>query len=238
MRVRIGDEYSTFRSVAGGSPQGSILGNYLFCMTTDRLEAGISAIEAPPQVSQEFDPGLARIPHDQPSELGLNNITIEREIEELCIPFSRNGTQTDGDLEEEEAHLRDLNVVDRLDLEDQNEGTEEDDSFSFFRANRPFRVYDTPEEIVRRASSFRRELGVRNKWQDRNLLLVKYIDDFNCCEKIDTFSAPFALSQNKKVISVTAERTQALYQEVRDRAEAIGMKVNREKTQMLCISAG
>ena len=40
MQVRIGDTLSTPKK-NGGSPQGSILGNYLFCITTDRLEQGI-----------------------------------------------------------------------------------------------------------------------------------------------------------------------------------------------------
>ena len=238
MTVRIGDEYSSFRQVAGGSPQGSILGNYLFCMTTDRLEVGISAVSAPAPPSQEIDEGLARIRHEHPSELGSNDITLEREFEELCVPFDRNGTQMGSDQPEEEAQPPELHrdVVALLDDEDRDGGTEDEEPFSFFRANRPFRIYDTPETVVRRASSFRRELGVGQKWHDRDLLLVKYIDDFNCCEKINTFSAPFALSQQRKVITVTAERTKSLYKEVRDRAKSIGMKINNNKTQVLCIS--
>ena len=35
MSVKIGKTLSTPRNVPGGSPQGSILGNYLFCATTD-----------------------------------------------------------------------------------------------------------------------------------------------------------------------------------------------------------
>ena len=41
MQVRIGSTLSDPRNINGGSPQGSILGNYLFCITTDRLEQGI-----------------------------------------------------------------------------------------------------------------------------------------------------------------------------------------------------
>ena len=37
MSVRIGSNYSNPRPINGGSPQGSILGNYLFCITTDNL---------------------------------------------------------------------------------------------------------------------------------------------------------------------------------------------------------
>ena len=66
---------------------------------------------------------------------------------------------------------------------------------------------------------------------------MKYIDDFNCCEKLDKFAAPFTLSEQKKVISVTAERTSSLYGELKRRASGIGMKINNKKTQLLCITA-
>ena len=38
MRVRVKNNYSRPRPVPGGSPQGTILGNFLFFMTTDNLE--------------------------------------------------------------------------------------------------------------------------------------------------------------------------------------------------------
>ena len=41
MSVRVGSEYSVPRLVPGGSPQGSILGNYLFCATTNNLTQNI-----------------------------------------------------------------------------------------------------------------------------------------------------------------------------------------------------
>ena len=39
MRVRVGDAYSDSRTVPGGAPQGSILGNFLFCTTTDEFNS-------------------------------------------------------------------------------------------------------------------------------------------------------------------------------------------------------
>ena len=41
MKVRIGSALSSGRPVCGGGWQGYILGNYLFCMSTDRLERGL-----------------------------------------------------------------------------------------------------------------------------------------------------------------------------------------------------
>ena len=42
MQARIGSAFSTPRPIHGGSPQGSILGNFLFCMTTDWMERDIN----------------------------------------------------------------------------------------------------------------------------------------------------------------------------------------------------
>ena len=38
MVVKVGTSYSEPRHIRGGSPQGSILGNYLFCLTTKHLD--------------------------------------------------------------------------------------------------------------------------------------------------------------------------------------------------------
>ena len=37
MSVKFGETFSTPRNVPGGSPQGSILGNFLFCATTNEF---------------------------------------------------------------------------------------------------------------------------------------------------------------------------------------------------------
>ena len=98
MSVRIGEEMSGPRHAPGGSPQGSILGNYLFCMATDTLEDNChfpDTTKQPetPQACSEIaiNEGLARIISDRPSALGLNNITVVGDVPELCIPFERNG---------------------------------------------------------------------------------------------------------------------------------------------------
>ena len=41
MCIRVGEEKSTLREIKGGSPQGTLLGNFLFIITTDDLEKEI-----------------------------------------------------------------------------------------------------------------------------------------------------------------------------------------------------
>ena len=50
MSVKVGKEMSDPRTVPGGSPQGSILGNYLFCATTDSLTSEVQ-YEEPDDIS-------------------------------------------------------------------------------------------------------------------------------------------------------------------------------------------
>ena len=184
MRVRIGDSYSSPRSVPGGSPQGSILGNYLFCMATDELDKNIafpldintSEVScAMPSVEEEvhggadrnLDPLLARIITEEPSEFGLNNITVLAEIPELCPPLSRNGVDVD-------------------DSGDESVRSSEDDldsSFHFFRPNRPGIIHDTPEPTYLTQREIVEHIGPIPGWTPRPLRLLKYIDDFNALEK-------------------------------------------------------
>ena len=110
MSVKIGKTFSAPREVNGGSPQGSILGTFLFNMTTDHLERSIQygsdgvcldegllgeGCPSPrtPEHRVTIDTGLARIVTDRPSEYGLDNICVVAGEEELCVPFERNGEE-------------------------------------------------------------------------------------------------------------------------------------------------
>ena len=115
MSARIGSTLSSKKAVNGGSPQGSILGNLLFIVTTDKLSDGIEF--SPGEVNEPridhgesddldgsfmvLDGSLARIISDSPSELGINNITVMREDEERTVSFNDNGIDNSNGLIEQ-----------------------------------------------------------------------------------------------------------------------------------------
>ena len=67
-------------------------------------------------------------------------------------------------------------------------------------------------------------------------MLIKYIDNFNAVEKIFKINAVLQLSQKKPASGVRVIKSEVLYDEVKNRAASIGMRVNSKKTQMLCIA--
>ena len=67
MSVKIGQARSNPRTVPGGSPQGSILGNYLFCATTNSLTQNINyTVEEATSFSVRF---LSRTPYNDCNNL-------------------------------------------------------------------------------------------------------------------------------------------------------------------------
>ena len=63
-----------------------------------------------------------------------------------------------------------------------------------------------------------------------------YIDDYNAVEVINTEGAPMHISTQKTVLRAKAVKSERLFTRINDLASTIGMQVNSQKTQMLCIN--
>ena len=210
MSVRLGLEMSDPRPVPGGSPQGSILGNYLFCATTNGLTEEIN-YSAPAEVSFE----------------SLNN-SNEEMIEEL--PNNSGGNP--GAVGQAEELSEDLT---RIMFDD----SALDESINFYRLQHRFEFdsEDSDSNTTWTQTQIDQEIGVPPNWQCNDPKIFIYIDDANAVERVRVPGSILHYSQNKPIITVHASKSEEIMKTVTVRAENIGMRVNNQKTQLLCISS-
>ena len=190
MRVRVGKCFSDPRKVPGGSPQGSILGNFLFCATTNEF----NLIESGHRDANE------------PQVMGLGEV---------------RGGEDDGEDEEE------------------SYGSEYEDShdFRFFRKNRDRIIEDTQVSARYTQEEIDNYVGVPAGWKQTKSATKAYIDDLNIVEKVRHIDSISVISQNKQKTLVHAPQSEHIFKEIASRAAQLNMKVNEEKTQVLCIPA-
>ena len=65
-----------------------------------------------------------------------------------------------------------------------------------------------------------------------------YIDDYNVIEKVRTIDAPSHFTEGKPTYRVHAPQSEDVFHSVFYKAKDIGMQVNADKTQLLCIRGG
>ena len=199
MTVRIGDQMSDPRPAPGGSPQGSIMGNYLFCVTVDALT---DRAEAAPPPTQE--------PRQRLLPIGAEA--------RASTPIRNNGIDLEYDSEDE----------DQL-----------DESIRFFRQRRarPYDSSDDETSYIMPQGEIDGIMGIPERWTDRQVEVLSYIDDFNCVEKVKIINSVSHISQTKRKCLVHSQQAENLFFRVKRVAKDKGMRVNDRKTQLLCITA-
>ena len=80
-------------------------------------------------------------------------------------------------------------------------------------------------------------MGVPEKWKKKNFEAYKYIDDTNGNEKMLLNNALTHFSTEKTKILIHAQQSEKLLNTVTNRPADLGMKVNHNKTPLLCISS-
>ena len=199
-------------TVPGGSPQGSILGNFLFCATTDCFATLDS-----PQLSQVIS--------DTSTDLSATPPETAVPIDHRILPYSdiANSTPT---ARGQFASFRPPACL--LDLSG-DFVSDEDDSFQFLNP-RPFNPLDTTiEESPDHTQCIPRSV-CRDPLQN-----YVYIDDYNTIEKQSLKEAEVHITTEKKKVRVLAGKSEAQFQTVQALAQEIKMRVNCKKTQVLCI---
>ena len=202
MVVRIGESKSVPRPAPGGSPQGSILANTLFCVVADSLAD---------DATSGLDIGMPGPPPARLPPIGAETRT--------STPIRRTIPSSPSD-------------------ESTGDNTDNDESFRFFRLRRPYRIESSDEEsFMMQQNEIDEILGVPERWIRGELEVKSYIDDFSCIEKIRAHDSIFHVGQGKRKVLAHAPQSQCALYDVRRAAGEKHMKVNAQKTQMLCIYA-
>ena len=206
MRVKVGNSLSAPRTVPGGSPQGSILGNFLFCVSTSELAECHSSTNADVWPQSEY--------HDSTVSFDANGVS---------------GSDMSGDASGQEDPI---SRPQRF-LSDSSSN----DSFDFQYFNKRKNVLDDTV-LSERCTQDEIDLavGLPAGWTDQPLSTKVYIDDLNNIEKVKQSTAVCTLSEAQTTILPHAIQSEKNFNTIKKKAENIGMRVNEQKTQLLCIS--
>ena len=208
MSVKVGKARSTPRPVPGGSPQGSILGFFLFSVTTNAFaELPSPFIEIRESVSTG-------------SEASGNSIIVEDQVIPpvmVCSTPSSRG---------QFAHFQPPASLANLSGEYQSD----EEEFRFFRARDLSFLDSTLEPSLEVAQ-------VPNCTCPEPISSYVYIDDFNMVEKLKIGNSQSHITTRKRELRVLALKSEAQFANVQDLADQLNMKVNNKKTQVLCIHA-
>ena len=194
MAVKINSSYSVPRTVPGGSPQGSILGNFLFCATTN----GFTDITGEPSLVT-----------DSESTTEEERTTAVQTRDNTGLDTYSRHTETSPDTSEDS-----------------------DEDFNFFRLKKRYEFDSSESEPEVDHDLISREYQSRC---NKEIKTYVYIDDFNSIEAVKLRNMPSHITTRKCKLFVRALKSEKLFMRVNRLAAEIGMRVNGQKTQMLCI---
>ena len=183
MCVRSGEVVSKLRDVNGGSPQGTKLGNLLFCLTIDDIT----------MPANNHDGSLATT--DQ--NMSPPDSAIPPEYQPVMCSTPANNL---------------------------------DDSFN----PNPYGMW-VKKNIIDDTLPF--NPGLTNK-QKENLTTweIGYVDDINVGETLEICEGTSHITVHKEKREIRAIGCEAMYETIEENGSEVGMKINPEKTQLICIS--
>ena len=224
MIVKIRDARSAPRLVPGGSPQESILGNYLFCITTNCFaelnSPEVNFISSSSSSSGSGSDEESQVSAQEPNSLVLPNNAVPRYLNRT-LASSTPTTRGQFVRFEPPTSLANLSG-DMFDDED------EDDPHPF-RA-RSFDPFDSSDNETNSDL-----LPFPNKPSRAPIQSYVYIDDYNTIERVSMDNARVPITTAKQEIKVLAWKSEAQFGRVHSLAAEIGMRVNSKKMQLLCV---
>ena len=210
MTVRVGNCWSQPKPVTGGCPQGSILGVFLFNVTTDDLEDSSEFVSDPGAPCPEIDEAFHTAPADV-RDAGEDG------------PYPDFGWHDSDDQSSEESfHSARSRMSSSTDAGSPIVG-------------RPTRrvVYSSEEDLPLPPEPTTTCLG---QWRPQLIDVDKYVDDNLQEERVSMENAPRLLTASEEVRLKHAVASQNVFRHIVRAAESKGMRVNAAKTTMVCIS--
>ena len=210
MIFKVGDFKSSPRHLKGGAPQGTLMGNFLFILTTDyldgpRLEEGDLGT-SPVIVRDGNVPSTPVRPSDHP-QCQSTPVNTRRVVNVNCTPA-------------------------RYDPDDSF-------SYVNPFRNPLNRINDTvdPEDDMPVNDSLRNELDPRRRtWKKLPQSKLKYVDDLMAIEHLPLTEGFNIFSTARTKLFLHASESEDFFDSVKYSAEEIGMRVNDGNTQLLCIA--
>ena len=207
MQVKINQTKSRPKAVCGGSPQGSILANILFCITTEQLIAC--------QQTVNIQDSTLSTTHSFNSN-GNHSTEHDDSVIVPLSPIARPLMEIELDTESEEEEIRASN---------------------FIHFNPTNRWYDSELTDIAVQDTIDRAFGPTRGWNKLPLQSKVYVDDMNSIEKCNRENAISVTTEKKRLQKVHSPLTQALFEKISEKAAEILMKVNQDKTKIVCLSS-
>ena len=209
MSVRVRNARSIPRLVPGGSPQGSILGNFLFCATTDCF----ARLESPYiELNQSWT--------ESSSDSSSDNFTINTRS-----PGAVSSTPT---ARGQFATFKPPTCL--ADLSGEFVSDEEDDFRFIRRLPNPLDSFDESDQ------QYSNRIKIPNCACPDPLTSLVYIDDYNTIVRLSLKGAQQHITTRRRELRLLAAKSELQFAAVQRLAANIGMQVNEKKTQLLCIA--
>ena len=205
MSVHVKGVASTPRSVPGGAPQGSVLGSFLFCATTDSLDPR--------------EHGSADV------EMGGTSTSFERNGVEAELSSNEESLSP--------IHPPD-GILQMGELSFEYRDSEEDEPFMHGRGEYA-RLLDSTVHSFRGDQSDIDDMIGEREWSREKPTIKAYVDDYNVIEKVRTSGAVSHFTEDAAKYKVHAISSERIFEDLEVGAGELGLIVNPSKTQLLCI---
>ena len=251
MQVKVGQKLSTPRMIHGGSPQGCVTANALFCATIEMLQSGplegtygllncgtynggtgdgSSMFVGDGILNGISDSSAEDAPYVVPfHENGTEVNTLARPLDEFRLRIHSSPVDRGQEMGFSRSHYSELSDIDNEIL---------DNSVIFppnaGRAVRA-RIWDSDDEDLL-PCHLDEEIKPPQGWVDEEPWFLKYIDDGLNGEKLCNEAATSHFTTRREIKIIHAKRSEEFFKITEQNAKMIGMRLNAMKTKMLCIN--